>query len=585
MSFIRGIFSFNDLISPSYINLKNPRYLEIDGIYYSGLIIVDYQRENSELIFKNLVDNNEDLLISIFFEKQDTIKVIKELTYNIGNTSVSINDNSSSRADSELAAFSNSDAKYIRREMQINNEKLFFIYSYIILKSRDKKILDLKVDKIESIASSNGLICKKAYFRQGEIFKSCLPLSENPLNLKESAKRNILTSGIPITYPFISSSIIDEDGIFVGTNINNNSLVFINKFNEEKYKNSNMSIFGTSGAGKSFFSKIMILHYAMLGVNQYVIDPDREYTSLINNLGGSVIKLGPKSNTFINIFDIRKESLEDGDTGYLTNKIEKLIGFFGLVITNMNEKDKSYLESKLIETYEKFGITFDDNSLLKNNEFKESKDMPRFKDFYNLLNDDYKIKFFGFVNGSLRFFNEYTNVQLDKNLVLGDVYELGEENLKYGMYVFTELFWDKIKQDRNVKKCIYFDEIWRLIGVTSNKEVASFVYKVFKTIRKYKGSGVAITQDISDLFSLDEGNFGRSIINNSEFKIFFNLEEENIRILSGVTDLSEDEKIEIKGLKKGECLMFIGKEHILVKVEASDFEKDLILKQIDKEEK
>ena len=99
------------------------------------------------------------------------------------------------------------------------------------------------------------------------------------------------------------------------------------------------------------------------------------------------------------------------------------------------------------------------------------------------------------------------------------------------MYIFTELFWDKIKEDRNKIKSIYLDEIWRLIGITSNKEVASFIYKIFKTIRKYSGSSVAITQDISDLFSLDNGIYGKSILNNSCIKAFFSLEEENIKIL------------------------------------------------------
>ena len=202
--------------------------------------------------------------------------------------------------------------------------------------------------------------------------------------------------------------------------------------------------------------------------------------------------------------------------------------------------------------------------------------MPKFDDLYKIINNKFKALLFSFVNGSLKFFNEYTNVSLDNKLILGDVYELGEDNLKYGMYVFTDFFWDKIKHDRSVKKTIYFDEIWRLIGVTSNKEVASFIYKIFKTIRKYGGSGIAITQDVSDLFSLDQGSFGKSIINNSEFKVFFNLEEENISILSKIMDLSESEKIEIKGLKRGECLMFSGDEHIIVRIESGEFEKDII---------
>lgn len=145
------------------------------------------------------------------------------------------------------------------------------------------------------------------------------------------------------------------------------------------------------------------------------------------------------------------------------------------------------------------------------------------------------------------------------------------------MYIFTELFWDRIKENRNIKKAIYLDEIWRLIGVTSNKYVASFIYKIFKTIRKYGGSAVAITQDISDLFSLDNGTYGKSILNNSSIKTFFSLEEENIKILCEYSNLSDKEKIEIKTLKRGECLMFAGDDHILTKIESDNFEKELIV--------
>ena len=115
-----------------------------------------------------------------------------------------------------------------------------------------------------------------------------------------------------------------------------------------------------------------------------------------------------------------------------------------------------------------------------------------------------------------------------------------------------------------------------IFNVTSNKYVASFIYKIFKTIRKYGGSGVAITQDISDIFSLDNGTYGKSILNNSSIKTFFALEEENIKILSEFANLSEKEKVEIKSLKRGECLMFVGEDHILTKIEASEGEKKII---------
>ena len=207
--------------------------------------------------------------------------------------------------------------------------------------------------------------------------------------------------------------------------------------------------------------------------------------------------------------------------------------------------------------------------------------MPILQDFYELLGKSentkkFQTKLIPFVKGSLKFFNNYTNIKLENSLIVADVYELGEDNLKYGMWLCIDLFWDRIKKDRKNRKAIYLDEIWRLIGVTSNKEVASFIYKIFKTIRKYGGSSVAITQDISDLFSLEGGTYGKSILNNSEIKTFFSLEEENIKVLEQYTNLSEKEKIEIKSLKRGESLMFIGNEHILVKIEAADFEKNII---------
>jgi len=475
--------------------------------------------------------------------------------------------------------------------MQLNNQELYYLYIYLNIFSKDKKELEYNLEKIEGLLQSKGMQSRRAYFRQEQGLISCLPLFENNMDLKEISKRNVLTDGMLCTYPFISSSLFDVNGIFIGINIYNNSLVFIDRYNTNKYKNANMCIFGTSGAGKSFYTKLLILRYRLFGIDQYIIDPEREYNNLSEKLNGTTIKLGPTSNNYINIFDIREESIEENESGYLATKIGKLIGFFNLVFGNLDEEEKAILEEKIIEVYKLKNITFDDNSLFIENKnknkiiyerkFKQSKDMPILEDLYNLLEKDYitkklKIKLIPFVKGSLNFFNNYTNIELNNKLIIADIYDLGEENLKYGMYMFIELFWDKIKINRNIKKAIYMDEIWRLIGVTSNKDVAKFIYKIFKTIRKYGGSSVAITQDISDLFSLEEGVYGKSILNNSSIKTFFSLEEENIQVLSKYTNLSEKEKIEIKSLKRGECLMFVGEEHILTKIESSEMEKNIV---------
>ena len=558
--------------------------MEINNIYYSGLLVVNYNREYSDLILKNLIDSNLNINISMFYEKEDQYKIIKDLTYHIGNVGLELKGVAQNRQDIDLAAFTYNDAKFIRKEIQVNNQDLYYLYLYIHIFSNDIKELNYILNKIEGICQGSGIITRRAYFRQEESFMSFIPSMDNNKLIKEAAKRNVLTDGIIATYPFISSSMFDDEGIFIGTNRYNNSLVFIDRYNTEKYKNANVCIFGTSGAGKSYFTKLNIIRYRLFNIFQYVIDPEREYGNLCKALDGEIIKIGPTSNSFINIFDIRKDSLEDSNNGYLATKIDKLIGFFNLIFGEMDEETKAILEEKIIETYKLKNITFDDKSLIKeNNLFKEKEDMPILEDLYKLLEKDektikLKIKLKPFVFGSMKYFNNYTNIEINNKLIVADIYDVGEDNLQYAIFIFTELFWDKIKNNREIKKAIYLDEIWRLIGVTSNKYVASFVYKIFKTIRKYGGSAVAITQDIMDLFSLENGIYGKSILNNSSNKIFFSLEEENINILEKFTKLSEKEKLEIKTLKRGECLIFAGENHILTKIEASEIEDEIIKK-------
>ena len=562
--------------NPLYINLTNPQYIEKDGMFFSSLLIINYNRIFQELIFKNILETNENILISIYIEKNNQYKIIKEIARNIGNTTVDLEKINNSRIDIDIAKSSLEDAQYIRKEMQLNNQQLLYFYTYITTYSKNKEELKNQINKIEEILQNSGLKSKKSYFRQEQTILANLPLNKNNDDIKKAVKKNILTDGIRGTYPFITSTIYDEKGILYGTDINSNSLIIIDKFDREKYKNSNTCIFGSSGSGKSYFTKIQILRNYILNINQYIIDPEREYEKISKSLNGSLIKIGPASKTYINIFDIREDSLEENEEGYLATKLNKLIGFFKLIFKDITEEERTELENKIIKIYKNKNIDFNDNSLFKKNKFKTNTDMPILEDLYKELNEKMKKKIEPFITGSLKCFNSYTNIELNNKLIIGDIYELGEENIQYGMYIFIELFWDKIKKDRNSRKIIYLDEIWRLIGVTSNKETASFIYKIFKTIRKYGGGATAITQDVSDLFSLEEGAYGKSILNNSELKLFFSLEEENIKTLEKYIDINQKEKIEIKSLRKGECLLFVGKDHILTKINSDKFEQELI---------
>ncbi len=311
-NFLNGTLNLKDKLAPGYINLTNPKYVELNGKYYAGLLIVDYEREYSEIIFKNLMNTNVNTNISIFYEKQDTYKTLKDLTYSIGNTGVDLKFGNSNKEDIDLAAFSYNDAKYIRKEMQVNNEELYYLYTYCIVIAKDEKELQASLSKLESILQASGLVPRRANFRQEQTFLSCLPIMENSKDLKEVTKRNVLTQGLVGTYPFISSTLCDENGVFLGSNRYNNSMILVDRFNKHKYKNANICVFGTSGAGKSFYIKLLILRYRLLGIEQYIIDPEREYNKIAESLDGTLIKLGPTSDTYINIFDIREESIEEG---------------------------------------------------------------------------------------------------------------------------------------------------------------------------------------------------------------------------------------------------------------------------------
>ena len=144
--------------------MQNPKFLEIDGIYYTGLIVVNYYREQDDLLLKLLIENNINMNISIFYEKQDTYKAIKDLTYHIGNVGVDLQTSSQNRQDMDIVAYTYNDAKYIRKEMQVNNEDLYYLYIYINVYSSDIKNLEYILNKIEGITQSRGMQTRRAAF-------------------------------------------------------------------------------------------------------------------------------------------------------------------------------------------------------------------------------------------------------------------------------------------------------------------------------------------------------------------------------------------------------------------------------------
>ena len=180
------------------------------------------------------------------------------------------------------------------------------------------------------------------------------------------------------------------------------------------------------------------------------------------------------------------------------------------------------------------------------------------------------------VNGSAKTFNQQTNVNLDNKYTVLDISELSGDMLTVGMFVALDYVWDKAKEDRTKEKAIFLDELWQLIGASSNKLAAEFVLEVFKIIRGYGGSAICATQDLNDFFSLDSGKYGKGIINNAKTKVILNLEEDEAARVQDILKLSETELMNITHFERGNGLISTNSNNVTVEFRASEFETELI---------
>lgn len=253
-----------------------------------------------------------------------------------------------------------------------------------------------------------------------------------------------------------------------------------------------------------------------------------------------------------------------------------------MLIPDITNEETQYLDEALVNTYAKFGITGDNDSLILPGHPDKYKKMPILSDLHNELKKGgqntkrlYTI-LSRYVSGSASSFNGQTNVNLDNKYVVLDISDLTPEMLSVGMFIVLDYVWDKAREDRTAKKVIFLDELWRLIGEKSSEQAAEFVLEIFKVIRGYGGSAVAATQDLNDFFAKDNGHYGKGIINNSKIKLLMQLEPEEAKNVKHTLELSDTEAKQVTHFERGEGLLLANSNHVLVDFKASATEKRLI---------
>ena len=584
-------------IAPRGIDLTHRNYIIMDGLYYSFLYIKGngYPNKVRAGWMSSLINAGEGIDVDVFLKRENRSKTIDKVAQRIRLNRTKLKSMQDTSTDYEELAGSIQAGYFIKQGIANYNEDLFYMSVFVTVSARTYEELMWRKQQMTDMLKSMDMYVSDCSFQQEDALRTVMPFLQISPKLEKKSKRNVLTSGAASTYMFTSFEMSDDTGVLLGINRHNNSLCIVDLFDTKKNKNANLNLLGTSGAGKTFTMQLLALRMRMRGIQCYIIAPIKghEFRRACNRIGGQFIKIAPGSPHCINIMEIRHtispemELIDELDysemDSLLAQKIQQLMIFFSLLIPDMTNEEEQMLDEALIRTYGKFGITHDNDSVYadRNAVPPKMKTMPILGDLHEELQKNEMAKRIAaivsrFVTGSAQSFNQQTNVDLSNKYIVLDLSELKGKLLPVGMMIALDYVWDKIKSDRTKKKAIMIDEIWQLIGAGSNRMAAEFCLEIFKVIRGFGGAAISATQDLSDFFGLEDGRYGRSILNNSKTKIILNLEPDEAEYVKDVLKLTRTEIRSITQFERGEALISSNSNKVPVIIKASREEQQMI---------
>lgn len=584
-------------IAPRGIDLTHRNYIIMDGLYYSFLYIKGngYPNKVRAGWMSSLINAGEGIDVDVFLKRENRSKTIDKVAQRIRLNRTKLKSMQDTSTDYEELAGSIQAGYFIKQGIANYNEDLFYMSVFVTVSARTYEELMWRKQQMTDMLKSMDMYVSDCSFQQEDALRTVMPFLQISPKLEKKSKRNVLTSGAASTYMFTSFEMSDDTGVLLGINRHNNSLCIVDLFDTKKNKNANLNLLGTSGAGKTFTMQLLALRMRMRGIQCYIIAPIKghEFRRACNRIGGQFIKIAPGSPHCINIMEIRHtispemELIDELDysemDSLLAQKIQQLMIFFSLLIPDMTNEEEQMLDEALIRTYGKFGITHDNDSVYEDRNAvpPKMKTMPILGDLHEELQNNEMTKRIAvivsrFVTGSAQSFNQQTNVDLSNKYIVLDLSELKGKLLPVGMMIALDYVWDKIKSDRTKKKAIMIDEIWQLIGAGSNRMAAEFCLEIFKVIRGFGGAAISATQDLSDFFGLEDGRYGRAIINNSKNKIILNLEPDEAEFVRDTLKLTKTEIRSITRFERGEALICSNNSKVPVIIKASKEEQEMI---------
>lgn len=580
-----------DILAPSSVDTGSRDYIVVDGVYHAYLYVAGYgyRIKNEAAWLSWLVEAGDNIGITFTFRKMPREKILNRISQKTMLNRSRMRDVGDTRQDYEELDSAISSGFYLKEGMNRGNQDFYYMTTIIEITADNEEDLEVRVSDVLTLCTSLSMVCKRADYKHEQCFLSSLPILSVDADIERKGRRNVLTDALAASFPFSSFEIYDEGGIFLGLNKYNNSVAILDIFDSDKYSNANVCIMGMSGAGKTYLLQNLSLRLRMQSTQIFMIAPMKghEFADACYRIGGKYIRIAPSSQDCINIMEIRKTSLstdyeikDDGrKDSILAEKLQKLMIFFTLIKNDITQNELNLLDGAVIRTYQKFGIGFDNESLFdKQGKFKR---MPTLKDLYAELLAGEQTKPLAlmvekFAVGSMSAFGGETNVDLNNKYIVLDISEMTDHLKPLGMFLALDMVWDKAKESRIQKKVIFLDELWTLIGSSSSRLAADYVLEVAKTIRGFGGSLISATQDLNDFFSLDDGKYGKGVINNSRIKFILQMEEDEAFAVQKHLSLSDEEVMQVIRSGRGEALLCANRNKVCIDIKASPMIHDLI---------
>lgn len=587
-----GSTTILDILSPTAIDTKSRDYIVVDGVFHAYLYITGYGYSTTvgSCWLAPLVEAGEGVNISFSFTRQNREKILSKIAQTTMLNRSRMRDVGDTRQDYEELDSAITSGLYLKDVMNRQGEDFYYMHTLIEVVADDPDTLEQRVTAVEKLCVSVDMIARRCDYANEQGFLSTLPLVALDADIERKSRRNALTTGVAAAFPFVSYEHSDRNGIFLGLNLYNKSPVFLDPYDDYKYTNGNWWIGGNSGAGKSVTLQCLAGRLREQGKRVVCVIPKKghEFRPNCEQLGGLYLRLSPSSRDCPNIMAIRRKTLDAyagiqelaaRDDSVLADKISRLIIWYSLQKKNLTEEDKNYLDASLVECYDRYGITFNNASVVdENGAFKE---MPIIPDWYNVLLEKAETKHLAvvltrYVTGSAAAMGRRNHISIDNKYIVLDTSGMPDDLILPGIYWAIDVANDIIMNAGGELSALIADELWSLVGAGSNPLAAAYVQEMVKTIRGLGGIAITSTQGMQDLFSLEGGKYGKGILDSSRIKFVMQMEEQEARLIQQILNLSEEEVRQITRFRRGEGLLCIGYNHVPVAFHVTKKEYDAI---------